>query len=368
MNKTERIWQRNREIAAKLKNPTPQELPSHAWRCQIMCNGKRVSFIADAPEDAYAQALAARAGLVETADDSKPNMTLTAAIDAYISSKNAILSPATIRGYRCIQRNRFQSTMSRNIWEIKDEEWQGLINLEAADVSGKTVKNAFAFIKSVIAQQTGHEIPTVKITMPKIKPATRAFLTSDEIPIFVESVKDEDIAVPALLALSSLRVSEIYGLRWEDIPVNPKLLQVSGAVVNGPDGKLVHKAENKNESSTRLVPMLIPELSAALERERKPEGFVVTCAQTYLRDRVHAVCKAAKITDVTIHGLRHSFASLSYHLQVPERIAMEIGGWADQKTMHSIYTHIEKSDVEHYQGELSKFYSKDDQAATETAS
>jgi len=42
---------------------------------------------------------------------------------------------------------------------------------------------------------------------------------------------------------------------------------------------------------------------------------------------------------------------------MPEKIAMEIGGWADATTMHKIYTHIAKSDIERYQTAMMQFYS-----------
>lgn len=287
----------------------------------------------------------------------KSDITLTAAIDQYISDKSAILSPSTIRGYRCIQDYRFASVMSRKISDIKDEEWQGLINMEVGQASATTVRKAFSFIRTVIAQQTGHTIPLTRITMPTGAPAVRDFLQPDEIPVFVRGVKDTDVAIPALLALSSLRISEIYALKWESISKNPKFIRVAGAVVLGPDG-MVRKAKNKNKSSTRNVPLLIPELAEALERERKPSGPVVSWSQNYVRNRIHHICEDLNITDVTIHGLRHSFASLAYHLRVPEQIAMEIGGWADQTTMHKIYTHIAKSDITHYQSELANFFQK----------
>ena len=57
------------------------------------------------------------------------------------------------------------------------------------------------------------------------------------------------------------------------------------------------------------------------------------------------VCAAAGITVVDLHGLRHSFASLAYHLQIPEMIAAEIGGWSDLSTMHNIYTHLAQKDI-----------------------
>ncbi|MGM9550390.1 MAG: tyrosine-type recombinase/integrase [Faecousia sp.] len=56
------------------------------------------------------------------------------------------------------------------------------------------------------------------------------------------------------------------------------------------------------------------------------------------------------------HGLRHSFASLAYHLGIPEKIAMEIGGWEDSKVMHDIYTHLAKKDIAKRSQEFSDFF------------
>ena len=144
----------------------------------------------------------------------------------------------------------------------------------------------------------------------------------------------------------------------ENVPKNPTFIKVSGAVVRGYDTAWVRKKQNKNRTSTRSVPILIPELSEAIERLRKPSGPIMDYDQDTLRVEVHKACQRAKITDVTVHGLRHSFASLAYHLQVPEKIAMEIGGWSDPGTMHKIYTHIAQSDITRYQTAMADFYSK----------
>ena len=101
---------------------------------------------------------------------------------------------------------------------------------------------------------------------------------------------------------------------------------------------------------------MIPELSAALERDRKPEGPVLNVSPNWLRLQIHKACKEAGITDVGVHQLRHSWASLAYHLQVPSKIAMEIGGWSDEKTMQKIYTHIAQSDLSRYETALTDFF------------
>ena len=73
---------------------------------------------------------------------------------------------------------------------------------------------------------------------------------------------------------------------------------------------------------------------------------------------VSRTCAKAGVKRVTVHQLRHSFASLAAHLRIPMEIAMEIGGWSNDKIMREIYTHIAQSDIERYKNELWKFYNE----------
>ena len=73
--------------------------------------------------------------------------------------------------------------------------------------------------------------------------------------------------------------------------------------------------------------------------------------------RINEICKAHGLPEVGVHGLRHSFASLAYHLQIPEKIAMEIGGWSDDGTMRKIYTHLAQKDIAERARDFSNFFS-----------
>lgn len=106
-----------------------------------------------------AKAKAIRAGFVEVKAKA-PQITLTAAIDKYISDRNNTLSPVTIRSYRIYQHHRFQTVMSKPIGKITN--WQELCNREAALCSAKTLKNAYGFIRSVLAEN-GIEPQNVKL-------------------------------------------------------------------------------------------------------------------------------------------------------------------------------------------------------------
>lgn len=340
-----------------MKVPKARKLPSGNWFIQLRLGGESVPVTAATEKLCVREATAIKAEYLAGKRAPKPEepaLTLTAAIDAYIASKSNTLSPSTIGGYRVIQRGRFQGTMKRDVYKIDPSEWQEIVNAEAAICGPKTLRNAYFFVKSVCRSVCGISLPDV--TMPGLVPAQKEFLTPSQIKIFVKAVKDEPCAIPALLALSSLRSSEIAALRWENIPDDPQFIQVSGALVRDEYNRPVLKKQNKNAASARRVPVLIPELKAAIKRDRQPEGPVLAVPQDRLRDDINRICQENELPRVGIHGLRHSFASLAYHLRMPEKIAMDIGGWADSGTMHRIYTHIARSDIQRYQDAIGDFY------------
>ena len=347
-----------------MKIPEPRKLSSGKWFIQLRLGGESIPVSDYNRKTCIREAQSVKAeylaGKRVEKDEIKPaSLPLKDAIQNSCDSKSNVLSPATIRGYQNIKKHRFQSIMQKDVYELaklSDEEWQKIVNDESKNVSPKTVKNSLAYIRTIIKESTKTSIPDVSTPAPVVKDT--AFLYADEIPIFVSAVYPTKIAVIALLALSSMRLSEIQALDWKDIKKNPDFIRIRGAVVPNENHKMVFKGQNKSEESSRNVPILIPELKQAIERDRKPFGPVMDCSRSYFLDHVHRICQENNITDVTIHGLRHSFASLAYHLQIPEQIAMEIGGWSDLSTMRKIYTHIAKKDISRYQTAMFDFYNK----------
>lgn len=341
-----------------MKIPKARKMSSGNYFIRLRLGGEEICITEATEKDCIRQAQYAKseylAGRREKKADEKKTPTLHDAMDEYIESRSNTLSPVTIRGYRIIQKNRFQEIMDVPVDQVTD--WQKVINREAGTCAPKTLKNAWGFVRSVVEDVTGSFPPNVKLPAPI--PPDKPFLTPEQIKVFVSAVKDTPYAVPCLLGLCSLRASEIEALDWKDIPKNPQFIRVSGAVVLNEENKKVKKKTNKNSTSTRNVPVMIPELAEALERDRKPSGSLLGMHQNSLRAGIEKICKKENLPNIGIHGLRHSFASLAYHLQIPEKIAMEIGGWSDTATMHKIYTHISKSDISRYQTKMTDFFSK----------
>lgn len=339
-----------------MKIPKARKLPSGTWFIQLRLGGESITVNARTEKEATRLAQMAKAEYLagkqkKATEQPKPIPTLREACDEYIRSR--VLSPSTERGYVKIKELRFQGIMDRNIGELKAEDYQKACKAEAARCSAKTLQNAWRFIGSVLRSQ---DITPPEVSLPQVVPHQAPFLDAEEIQIFLRAVKGHKYQIPMLLALSSLRRSEIMGLRWENVDLQHRRIRVQGSAVVDRNDKLVQKKENKNSSSTRYVPILMDELYEALKAAYQPSGLVVDCNPNTIWENIRKICKDHGLPPVGTHGLRHSFASLAYHLQVPEKYTMAIGGWKDDATMKKIYTHIAAADVKRYEDEFAGFF------------
>lgn len=343
-----------------MKIPNPRKLKSGTWFIQLRLGGESIPVSARTKKECITKAQLIKAEYKagkRVREEKKPNApTLSEAIEAYIARRKAALSPSTVRGYTVIRRTRFLSLMEREITKITHDDWQRACDAELAKpCSAKTLKNAWGFISSVVVETTGTPAPKVKL--PQVVTPERPFLEPEQIRPFIEAVRGTAVEIPALLALSSLRKSEIVALQWENIDLEKKLIKVRGAAVIDINNQIVRKKENKNATSTRFVPIMIDELYEALKSARKENGPIIDYWPNMIYKRINSVCKKNGLPLVGVHGLRHSFVSLAYHLNVPEKVVMEIGGWSDYQTMRRIYTHIARSDVAKYTEHFKGFFS-----------
>lgn len=337
-----------------MKIPTARQLPSGKWFVQLRIDGESISITRDKEDQAIAEALAIKKGIMKAKKTPKSSPTLYAAMDDYISQRENILSPSTIAGYKVIQRNRFKQLHKAKISEISATKWQKAVNAEAKTISAKTLKNSAMFVQTVIAEAGGEKLSA---RLPQVVPNDLPWLTPEQIPTFLSSIKGSKYEIPALLALSSLRQSEIVAMQWKDIDIEKNILTVHGAAVKDDSGKVIQKDTNKNLSSRRIVPFLIPQLKEAVEqKEHKPEAYVYPHYSNVLRLNINRVCEKAGLPKVGVHGLRRSFASLCYHLGISEAVTMMAGGWSDFRTMRKIYTKISEKDIQDQAAKFTQFF------------
>ena len=338
-----------------MKVPEPRKVSSGKWFIQLRLGGKSVSVSDFNKKECIRQAQLIKAeyqaGKREIAEAQKDAPTLGDAIDRYVESKSNVLSPSTIRGYVSIRKNRLQAYMGLPVDKI---DWQKAVNGEATECCAKTLKNVWGLVSSSL-EYCGVSAP--KIRLPQVIPHEKEWLEPEQLPVFIEAVKDEDFGIPALLALQGLRRSEIYALDWDCVDLDGNTITVKGAVVQNKDHKFVKKDTTKTAVSSRTVPIMIPELSALLRDAQADGKPLVSGTPEKLYRKINRVCEACGLPAVGVHGLRHSFASLGYYLGIPEREMMELGGWEDSGTMQKIYTHVAAAARAKSQNKLAEYFS-----------
>ena len=338
-----------------MKEPKPQKLPSGNYRVRLRLGDEDISITRATPEECRAAALEVKTeyklGKRIAASKEARELTLKEVQDRYIEKNKAVLSPSTLRAYKIYAEKRFPAYQKT---KLKDLDFQQVIDDELDLKSEKTVKNAWGLLRTSL-EAAGYPVPKVRLDPVPVNEIP--FLQPAEIAPFCDALAGRSYEIPALMLLHGLRLSEMRGLTWGNIDLKNGVMTVKGALVRGPDGD-VNKKQNKNATSTRPVPIMIPRLLELLKAADSKAGPVVVIGAGTMLDDVKRACKRAGVTEVTCHGLRHSFASLCYYLEIPERQIQEWGGWKDRATLHRIYIRLTAAGQSEAQAKVTSFFGK----------
>jgi integrase len=338
-----------------MKVPKAKKLKSGSWFIQLRLNGESVPITTTSKRVCEDTARIIKAEHL-AGQRKKPvgkDITLRQAVDAYIESRDNLLSPSTIRGYINIRNTRFREVIDKRLKDIKD--WQILCNNERKQngqaVSPKTLINSWRFICAVMRY---HKIDVPELSLPQIVKKNQPWIEPEDIYKFLIAINGDSCELQILLTMHGLRVSEVLAVVMDKSKIDLKRnnIIVRGAVVLDKDGKLVKKDTNKNTSSQRVVPILIPRLIAL---SKSIDEITIYHSQT-VRNHINKACEKIGIAPVGAQGLRRSFASLCYHLKLSERETMELGGWSDANTMRKIYIELAKRDKQKATRKLSEFF------------
>ena len=319
--------------------PKVEQLPSGNWFCRLRINGVSIPITAESKTEcellAYLKKSELMAGRTRVQKTPK-NTTLREAMVKYINDSKTGLSISTYDRYMKYTQHRFVAYLDKPLGEIK---WQQMIDDELKTASEKTVANGWGLVRPAL-KHVGFPVPEVKLATVPVSDS--AFLQPEEIKPFCDAIKGRSYEIAMLLGLHGLRLSEVKGLTWKDVDLDHHVINVRGAYVKGPDG-FADKETNKNKSSTRPVPIMIPQLTDALRAVEKKEGKVVTIHNSSLLRDVKRACERAGVTVISFHQLRHSFASLCFFLRIPTEQIMRWGGWSNDATLKKIYIHLAAS-------------------------
>lgn len=316
-----------------------KRLESGSWRVQAgkVVNGKKLkkSFTVS-PDDfggdwkqakKQAEYLANEWQLSSSHSDNH-DLTVREAIESYISDKNKVLSPSTIRGYKLIL-DSFGDIADIYISDIETRQIQRIINDMSIDYKTKTIRNRIGLLMAVLDYHGTDKKYRLRYPQNNSKKVTAPDI--EDVQMLIRNSNDTMKAVIYLAAFGSLRRGEIAGLRGMDVSKDMLIIRVNGDMVLTDNGKWIYKAVPKTEGSARTV-QLPKFVIDALPVPEDPKAFLFDLTPAAMTDRFRRLANRLGLP-YTLHSLRHFAASFRSDLGIPRKYVEEVGGWAGESSI-----------------------------------
>lgn len=217
----------------------------------------------------------------------------------------------------------------------------------------------FAVRKDAIATN-----PMLRVDVPgsserEKRDTSTNFLEADELRTFLAAAQDVAPHVYtyfAILAMTGARLSEALSLRWSDIDVDGHTILIERTVTSDEHGKpdigpTKNGVRRRVPLNDQLLPILRKHKLATLSGEyifRAVDADFPVDRETP-RTWLDAVYKALDdkhehIKRVTVHGFRHTYASLMYELDpnITIKDVQQLLGDKTMKVASEVYTHVTK--------------------------
>lgn len=215
-----------------------------------------------------------------------------------------------------------------------------------------------AALHTAVKQDILSQCPVDRVEPPRRRMVETSFYTAAELRRLYDLVEGTNLEVPVKLAGGlGLRREEVCGLKWQQVDFEHRRVHICEARTSA--GAAIVEKETKNRSSTRTL-HLTPELLLLLKQERWRQdayarslgprwpdtGLVVVNHRGYppspnaLSLAFSRFVQKNGLPHLTLHGLRHTFATVASEQGAP---LFEIGkalGHSTPATTGKIYTHL----------------------------
>lgn len=334
---------------------TPKKLPSGSYRIRVFShideNGKKIYKSFTDPDKKkvvkWAHEFQDNRHEIEYQDT---EITFAKALEDYISSKEAVLSPSTIREYRRAQKKEYSGINTLYVSRITSKDLQYFVSHLSRTKSPKSVRNIYTLALSAISMHTDK---TFKVTLPQKEIIEYDTPDDREVKILLENASDKLKLCIYLSAIGTLRRGEICGLKYSDILRDMNAIYVHADVVQDQNNKWVYKPSPKNTSSVRRV--MLPEKIIKLMGEGDPDDFIldmtpnsITSAFCKLRNKLGLKCR--------FHDLRHYAATIRMYMGIPMKEIQAVGGWSSPAVLQKVYVNQLKSKSVEYTKKANEYF------------
>ena len=247
---------------------------------------------------------------------------------------------------------------SLRILSVDPSRVQHWVDTLAQTLSVNTIKKCMAILSGAynqaVEQKVLAESPCRHIEMPSEEREAPPIWTEEEARR-VDAILEEDpfwLALYRTMLSTAMRPGELRALTWSDVDFADNRIRVRRTVTVSADGKVKVGAKTKTGKVryVRLTPRareaLIAWQAVQVRRSLKPDTDYVFPSpagkplnQTHWRKYNDRLCARAGVTRITLHGMRHTLATLSMARNVHPKIVQEMLGHRRITTTLQTYSH-----------------------------
>lgn len=297
----------------------------------------------------------------------KSTLTLNEWFKIWIELKAGALAAGTIESYEGIYKNHYKKAIGHlEMKDIKAYHIQSILNSKTDLYTRDTIQRFFVCISSIMRTAVKNEVipynpVSGKIDIPKrCKPSSKEIkvLTLKQQEDFLAAINGQKYELIYRLALQTgMRAGELGGLRWKDIDFNKKILHVRQQVTLVKDRSTGQYSAvmsmPKSETGIRKIPLTEEALRILRIQQSNPPEVVqlqykdlVFCTRSgtpVLDARLNAALRTIEKKNdsehVTMHMLRHTFATRCIEAGMKPKTLQSILGHATLDLTMNLYVH-----------------------------
>ena len=264
----------------------------------------------------------------------------------------------TLDGYWLVLQHLQQLIPDLQLKDLNHRTYQALINDFAQTHERKTVKGFHTRLKAALVDGLDEGIiahdPTRHLVLKgkDPKPKKIKYLSMLELKLLIHEfdLNEQEINFDWLLFLISktgLRIAEAIGLTRQDFDFTNGTLSINKTWnYRSPQGGF---QPTKNKSSNRVIaidPILTKQFEQLTKNIENTQPIFVPAGKRFyvssINNRLQRHCKNAGVPVISVHGLRHTHASLLMYDGVSIPSVAQRLGHASTLTTQSTYLHIVK--------------------------
>lgn len=279
-------------------------------------------------------------------------------LESYISGRRVLgVKQTTLHGYEVTAERIYSRFKGIKATELTSYQVQTFINDMSEIYSAKTIRNTISLLSSAydnairLGQLTKN--PCKMVTLPKKEQPKIDIFDNEQITVFLNALDQErlDYKVAYQLALfCGLRRSEILGLQEKHINVPFRCVTVEQSRHNVKGSDYVQTTKTESSHRTIAVPDFVMEniidlLDVHNSFQYKhtdyliQNGFGQPMTPSALTSQIYRIEERAGLPQVSLHDLRHTFASMLNNANVDIAMISRELGHSNINVTLGIYTH-----------------------------